>query len=124
MRIRRTMLAAAAIIGNAGLAAAQGWAGVYVGVNAGYAFGQAKVATSTVYDAGGYFAAVSVSQINTDGAATMKLDGFVGGATVGWNIGKGGTLFGVEGDYSSMNASQSRSVTTTYACCVDTAIRW
>jgi outer membrane immunogenic protein len=96
---------------------AQGWGGVYIGVNAGYAFGSAKVATSTVFDNSGYFASSSVDEVNADGAGTLKPSGFTGGATVGWNIGHGSTLFGIEGDYSSMSSTQSRSVTNTYSCC-------
>jgi outer membrane immunogenic protein len=106
------------LIAISGAASAQDWHGFYLGVNGGYAWTSMDIATSTVFDPAGYFASSSVDQINADGKANVKPPSFTGGATVGINFGKGGLLFGLEGDWNYLNAKEMRSVTTTYSCCI------
>lgn len=116
MHLKSGFLGVALLAGTAAAASAQsGWPGFYVGLNAGYAFGTSNVTTSTI--AGDYFAQSSVDAINADGQHKFSPSGFTGGATVGWNISHSKTLFGLEGDFSSLGFSESRSVTTVYPCC-------
>jgi outer membrane immunogenic protein len=94
------------------------WHGFYVGVNAGYGFGKSDVSTTTVFSPTGYFAQSSVDTINKYGVGSLSPSGFIGGATAGLNISHGKTLFGLEGDFDAFSASDSRSVTGDYICCV------
>lgn len=115
MHLKSVVLGVALLAGTALAASAQEqWHGFYVGLNAGYSFGSSDVSTTTVFSPTGYFAQSSVDTINKDGVGKLSPSGFIGGATVGWNISKGKTLFGLEGDYDYLSASDSRSVTTVY----------
>jgi len=121
MNVRTSIACVTLAIAASTASAQQDWHGFYLGVNAGYAFGKSDVSTTTVFSGTGYFASSSVDTINKDGVGSVSPSGFIGGATVGWNISKGKTLFGLEGDYDYMSASDSRSVTTVYPCCGPTS---
>jgi outer membrane immunogenic protein len=53
------------------------WSGFYIGLNAGYGFGQADV-----------------------GPVSLDLNGFVGGGTIGYNLQTGVWVWGIEGDFN------------------------
>lgn len=74
-------------------APASTWAGLYAGVNAGYASVRGK--NSTAYDWWFYTEALS----NTD-----KGNGFIGGAQVGYNFQSGTFVYGVETDLAWADA--------------------
>src|SRR5882672_3021397 len=61
------------------------WTGAYIGVNAGYAWGDSEVSTSTVFSPTGYFALSSIPAIAAAGAQTINPNGFTGGGQIGYN---------------------------------------
>ncbi|MDE2362779.1 MAG: porin family protein [Hyphomicrobiales bacterium] len=70
------------------------WSGLYVGLQAGYAWDKVSVgATSTVF---GFLPAASVNN-----------GGFVGGAHIGYNLQTGPAVFGVEGDVEGTTVRNS-----------------
>jgi outer membrane immunogenic protein len=83
------------------------WSGFYVGANAGYAFGSAKV-TSTVTPAGPNDDAVAAAQ-----SPSLSPKGFTGGLQAGYNYQLGSWIFGLEGDidYFGLKASDTASGT-------------
>jgi len=97
------------------------WNGFYIGVNAGHANGSSDVTTSTVYSGSGYFDATGIPAIAASGDGQVSPSGFVGGVTGGFNWQHGGAVFGLEADYDSLNADDSRSASATYPCCAPSA---
>jgi outer membrane immunogenic protein len=106
---------AALALGSGSAMAQPAWSGVYLGVNAGGAWGQSDVTSTT--DAGTYFAGSSVTSINGNGTADLSPNGFTGGAQLGWNWQSGNVVFGLEGDFNAMDLSEGRTVTAGYPCC-------
>src|SRR5665811_226133 len=103
-------------------AQADDFSGFYVGVTGGQASGTTLANTTTVFSPTGYFAASSVPAIGTVGNQHVGSDGGTFGVQLGYNWqSANGTVFGLEGDFSSMNLNGSQSGTATYPCCAPTA---
>lgn len=79
--------------------AAYDWSGPYVGLQAGYAFGETEM-----YDSG-----------STSG--DFDLDGASLGATVGWNHQADNFVFGLEGDLSWLNVEGTRNSNVCFLDC-------
>lgn len=60
------------------------WDGFYAGLNAGYGWGEGEIT-------------------GFGGSATGDIDGWLGGAQVGYNFSSGSMVFGVEADYQAAN---------------------
>jgi outer membrane immunogenic protein len=74
------------------------WTGAYIGLNAGGAFGDSEVATTT--PPGAYILPTSVSAIAAAGAQTIKPNGFTGGGQIGYNWQASSvTVVGLEADF-------------------------
>lgn len=97
-------------------ASAADWSGYYLGGNLGYARGDSDVSTRVV-DAGTYFFPSSPAAVNAIGSATLKPDGFTGGAQAGRNWKSGNAVFGIEVDLSAFRLDESRVVSGGYPCC-------
>lgn len=97
------------------------WEGFYFGGNLGQGHASSEVRTSTVDSPTGYFAASSVPAIATAGAGDLDPNGFTGGIGAGYNWQSGAGVFGLEMDWNSLSADDSRSATATYPCCAPTA---
>ena len=119
MMLRKLTLALAlyGCAAGAALASDTDWNGFYAGVTAGQADGKSDVSTSTVYSATGYFAQTSVNAINAAGLGKVDPSGFAGGVTFGYNWERDGLLFGLEADWSSLNADDARAAGAAYPCC-------
>jgi high affinity Mn2+ porin len=85
-------------------AAAWGWAGLYLGINAGYGFGKSQT------DA--LFTDASMGIPLFVNSASSKLDGLIMGAQAGANWQAGGGLFGIETDIQTT----SQHAAPTYVC--------
>ena len=102
-------------------AQADDFSGWYVGVTGGQASGTTTANTTTVFSPTGYFAASSVPAIASVGSQHVGSDGGTWGAQLGYNWqGAGGTVLGIEGDYSSLSLNGSQSNTGLYPCCAPT----
>jgi outer membrane immunogenic protein len=119
MRKSTILVAAAAAAALSAAPAAALPSGFYVGVHAGWDFGD--TATNTTVAAGTYFAGSSVTSINANSPTNLDEDGFNGGAQLGWLWTGGGWGWGVEGDFSYMGRNESASVTVPYPCCAGTS---
>jgi outer membrane immunogenic protein len=95
--------------------------GFYVGVNAGGAFGRAKVDTAPSFSPTGYFASSSTPAITNASNQTIDTNGFTAGGTAGYNFQFESLVVGLEADYGAMNLSGSTTVTQTYPCCAPTS---
>jgi outer membrane immunogenic protein len=103
-------------------AMADDFSGWYIGVTGGAASGTSIAQTTTVFSPTGYFAASSVPAINGIGNQHVGTSGGTYGAQLGYNWqSKNGTVFGIEGDYSSMSLTGSQSNGAQYPCCIPTA---
>jgi outer membrane immunogenic protein len=103
------------------MAPAYSWTGLYIGVNAGGAWGDSEVATSTVFSPIGYFATSSVPAIATAGAQTVDTTGFTGGGQIGYNWQTGNVVAGVEADFEYLGLRGSVTSGAVYPCCAPTA---
>jgi outer membrane immunogenic protein len=92
------------------------WTGGYIGVNAGYSWGDSEVSTTAV--AGGYFANSSISAIATAGAQTINPNGFTGGGQIGynWQVGSA-TVVGLEADFEYFGLKRIVASGAVYPCC-------
>jgi outer membrane immunogenic protein len=97
------------------------WTGFYVGLNAGGAWNESNVTTSTVFSPTGYFATTSVPAIGTVGNQNINRSGFTGGATAGYNWQVGGAVLGVETDFNYFGIRGSSTGTGIYPCCAPTS---
>jgi outer membrane immunogenic protein len=93
------------------------WTGFYVGANAGHANGSSDVTTTTDYSSTGYFAGSGITLIAAAGTGNVSPSGFVGGLTGGYNWQHDSFVFGLEADFDSLNADDSRSASDIYPCC-------
>jgi outer membrane immunogenic protein len=93
------------------------WTGWYVGVNAGGAWGDSDIRTSTVFAPGNYFQPTSVPSINSNGHGSPGTSGFTAGAQGGYNWQVGNWVLGLETDFGYFDQDTSRSVTVVYPCC-------
>jgi opacity protein-like surface antigen len=82
------------------------WSGLYVGVNAGAAWGSYDPRTSTVAVPGGDINA-SAGRFNAAGIQSLNRSGFTGGAGVGYNWRSGQFLFGLEADFNYLHLNGS-----------------
>lgn len=85
------------------------WSGWYVGGNAGW-IGSANdnvTNTGTDTDHGGLGTAVANGLI--PGSVPVKLNGFIGGAQIGYNWQAGNVVFGLEGDFDGTSAKGDTS---------------
>lgn len=103
------------------MAPAYSWTGFYIGVNAGGAWGDSEVATSTVFSPVGYFATTSVPAIAAAGAQTINPTGFTGGGQIGYNWQTGNAVAGVEADFEYLGLRGSVNSSAVYPCCAPTA---
>ena len=86
------------------------WAGGYVGVTAGGAWGAFGTATSTPVNPSNFFSdAAVVGAINAAGANSAKTNGFATGIEVGYNWQNGPFLLGVEADLQSLHLNGAAS---------------
>jgi len=98
------------------------WTGAYIGVNAGYAWGDSEVSTSTVFSPTGYFALSSVPAIAAAGAQTINPNGFTGGGQIGYNWqASSAVVVGLEADFEYFGLKGSVTSGATYPCCAPTA---
>ena len=105
-------------------APAYSWTGPYIGLNAGYGWGNSNVKTSTEFSPVGYFATTSVTSINHAGSGDLSPSGFVGGLQGGFNWQIGYFVLGGEADFEYFPLEDSRTVgPITYPCCAPTAYR-
>jgi outer membrane immunogenic protein len=97
------------------------WTGGYIGVNAGYAWGDSEVSTTTLSPPASYFAVSSVPAIATAGAQAVKPNGFTGGAQIGYNWqASSSTVLGVEVDFQSFRLLSTVASAAAYPCCAGT----
>jgi outer membrane immunogenic protein len=85
---------------------AYNWSGFYIGLNAGYGFGD------STWNAPGF----------TSGS--FSVDGAMAGGTLGWNYQIGQLVLGVEGDYDWQNVRGSSTPCAGFAFSCDTASNW
>jgi outer membrane immunogenic protein len=103
------------------VAPAYSWSGFYAGVNAGGAWGNSSLNTSTTFDPAvlGYLSPSNVSAVNSVGSQTAKPNGFTGGVEAGYNWQAGSFVFGVESDFNYLglrgHATGSAAYTSTSA---------
>jgi outer membrane immunogenic protein len=82
------------------------WTGVYAGLQAGYAWGEASLFSG----AGVY--------------GSPEPDGFIGGGTLGYNFQRGQVVWGIETDFSGTNIEGSSSCGATSPCRADMDWLW
>jgi outer membrane immunogenic protein len=98
------------------------WTGAYIGLNAGGAFGDSEVATTTLSPPVSYFATTSVPAIAAAGAQTIKPNGFTGGGQIGYNWQASSvTVVGLEADFDYFGLRGSSTSGAVYPCCAPTA---
>lgn len=93
------------------------WTGFYIGGYGGGGITRTHASTSTIYATPGYFAATSVTAVNSAGGRKMNGTGFTGGGTFGGNYQKGRLVVGAEADMGAFAASKTVRSTGTYPCC-------
>jgi outer membrane immunogenic protein len=104
------------------VAPAYSWSGFYAGVNAGGAWGNSGLNTSTTFDpADGYFALSSVPVVNSVGAQKAKPNGFTGGVEAGYNWQAGSFVVGIESDFSYLGLRGHATGGAVYPCCAPAA---
>lgn len=97
--------------GSASAQNAVNWTGYYVGVNAGGAWTDSDIGfsldpgTNPIYQ-GSYLTAIADS-----GPASVGDEGFTGGGQVGFSIQSSNLVYGLEGDFNSLNTDVTRQVT-------------
>jgi len=111
MKFSKVILAAIIAVCASSAAMAQSWTGFYIGLNAGHAWAESDVNTSTTLNAAGYLLASEVDAVNAAGTGRVKPSGFTGGLTLGYNWHFGHGFFGFEGDYNHFNSDDWRTVT-------------
>jgi outer membrane immunogenic protein len=97
------------------------WTGFYIGVNAGGAWNESDITTSTVFSPTGYFATSSVPAIALVGAQRIKNTDFTGGLTAGYNWQASNFVFGLEADFNFFGVRGSATGSALYPCCAPTA---
>lgn len=81
------------------------WTGVYIGAQAGYGWGD-----------------TAISDASAVPALTVDADGFIGGATLGYNFQSGQIVWGIETDFSYSDIGGDR--TTGYYGASETSVDW
>lgn len=96
------------------------WAGSYVGVHAGYAWGTADINTTVgppISCGGGPANCIAIDAVESQ---PLHLNGFAGGVLAGHNFQSGRFVYGLEGDISGLTGSASRTQTQVFpigGCC-------
>jgi outer membrane immunogenic protein len=83
------------------------WTGFYVGANAGGHWGRDSITTTTAL---GNFNAASVAKIDASSPTTLKPQGWLAGAQIGYNVEVNHVVLGFEGDADWLNGTNSRSL--------------
>jgi outer membrane immunogenic protein len=96
------------------------WTGAYIGLNAGYSWGDSEVSTSSTR--GTYFAASSIPAIAAAGAQTISPNGFTGGGQIGYNWqASSAVVMGLEADFEYFGLKGSVTSGAVYPCCAPTS---
>jgi outer membrane immunogenic protein len=107
----KILAASLAVIASVSLAQADDydWQGAYVGLSGGFADVTAD-SSRDVTVLGGY---VAQDALDIEAASAISQDpgGFIGGIQVGYNKVSNGFLFGIEADFSMVDATENDSVT-------------
>ena len=96
------------------------WAGFYVGVHAGYAWGTADINTTVgppIACGGGPANCIAIDAVESQ---PLHPNGFAGGVLAGHNFQSGRFVYGLEGDISGLTGSASRAQTQVFpigGCC-------
>jgi outer membrane immunogenic protein len=91
------------------------WTGAYIGLNAGYAWGDSEASTSTVFAAAGYFLPGNVPAVNAAGAQIINPNGFTGGGQIGYNWQASSvTVVGLEADFEYFGLKGSATTGAVY----------
>lgn len=105
------------------------WTGFYIGTNVGYSWGRGTTdgnvtGTQNVTTARGAVVLTSVNTVLPTLPLTGRADvnGFIGGAQLGYNWQRGTWLFGAEGDIQFSNERGSGDVCTVAGCPAGTAV--
>jgi outer membrane immunogenic protein len=96
------------------------WTGLYVGVNAGYAWGESNLTTQSTFSPVGYFATTSIPAIAAVGNQFANSDGFTGGGQIGYNYQYGNFVVGLEADFQYYGLRGSANGAGIYPCCAPT----
>jgi outer membrane immunogenic protein len=94
-----------------------GWAGFYVGGNAGYAWEHTDLTSNFSCPTGGttcpYFSIDTrdLTTFSNSASGGISARGITGGGQVGYNLQAGGFVYGIETDFNALNLSASRSAT-------------
>lgn len=92
-----------------------GWSGFYVGINSGYALGNAKVKTTVAEDKNGYFFPGSINSIADNGTVNIHPSGYTGGIQVGYNrYVSSHVVGGLEADIGAFLLNRTKNVTAFY----------
>lgn len=112
-------VAIAAVPASAQAQQASNWTGFYVGANAGYAWGDSDVSTSTECPANGYYCSPgnglgNLAAINADGSGSLDPNAFNGGGLIGGNWQSGNLVFGLEADFGALDLSAATTASRRY----------
>jgi outer membrane immunogenic protein len=100
------------------------WAGWYVGANAGWIGSADDMVTNTGTDTGGAGLGAALAANAIPGAVSLRYNGFLGGAQLGYNWQTGSWVYGLEADVDGSTAKAaavfpggagSVPITTTYS---------
>ena len=80
------------------------WTGFYIGLNAGYAFGQGR--SASYYPANEYF---NINNVSPFGSYNTNVNGFTGGGQIGYNWQTGNFVFGLEADINYVAGKKTAS---------------
>ena len=108
------MTVIALIVGVASASAAS-WNGYYLGLNAGYGMSQSDAARTIANNT--YFAASSITALESASAKQLEENTAIGGAQFGVNWNMGPLVAGIEIDAAGFGNDASDQATVIYPCC-------
>jgi outer membrane immunogenic protein len=93
------------------------WTGLYIGVNAGYAWGNSDPKTTATCGQNPpfYFNCNNVNLVQASGTRSLSSNGFVGGGQVGYNLQNGSVVYGVELDFEALSLKANTTTPGAYA---------
>jgi outer membrane immunogenic protein len=96
-------------------AAPTNWSGIYIGINGGYV-GSESDGQNTVSCAPGcgYWLVGDAAAVDSEGWFELDDDSWTLGGTLGWNFQSGNIVFGAEGDFNWLSASDSNTTDIRY----------
>ena len=116
------LLASLVALAQGASAATTDWTGGYVGIYAGPNSQQGHASTTTVFSAGGYFAASSVPAIATAGSQKLNTTGENLGLLAGYNFHVDENwVLGLEADFGLNHDTSLNGAGGVYPCCAPTA---